>query len=150
MHLRRLPSWRLLDRMTAEDHVYTLGIEEEFAIIDPETRELRSHIQEILEVARVTLKEQIKPKCTNRWSNLARKFVNPCRCARNSSDFAVNSRSLGLERFEDCIGRTHPFSTLARSAHHRRRALSGNRQDMHCWPRANLSSDCTCMSVSGS
>ena len=48
--------------MTAEDHVYTLGIEEEFAIVDPETRELRSHIQEILEGGKVLLKEQIKPE----------------------------------------------------------------------------------------
>src|SRR5205809_7034992 len=48
--------------MIAKDHVYTLGIEEEFAIIDPETRELRSHIHEILEGGKVTLKEQIKPE----------------------------------------------------------------------------------------
>ena len=48
--------------MIAKDHVYTLGIEEEFAIIDPETRELRSHIHEILEDGKVTLKEQIKPE----------------------------------------------------------------------------------------
>src|SRR6266536_2908621 len=48
--------------MSAKKHVFTLGIEEEFAIIDPETRELRSHIQEILEGGKVTLKEQIKPE----------------------------------------------------------------------------------------
>ena len=35
--------------MPATNHTFTLGIEEEFAIIDPETRELRSHIQEILQ-----------------------------------------------------------------------------------------------------
>ena len=34
--------------MSAKEHVFTLGIEEEFQIIDPETRELRSHIQQIL------------------------------------------------------------------------------------------------------
>jgi carboxylate-amine ligase len=34
--------------MSAPGHVFTLGIEEEFQIIDPETRELRSHIQQIL------------------------------------------------------------------------------------------------------
>ena len=45
-----------------KEHVYTLGIEEEFAIVDPETRELRSHIQEILEGGKVMLKEQIKPE----------------------------------------------------------------------------------------
>ena len=45
-----------------KEHTFTLGIEEEFAIIDPETRELRSHIQEILEYGKVILKEQIKPE----------------------------------------------------------------------------------------
>ena len=30
--------------VSTHDHVFTLGIEEEFQIIDPETRELRSHI----------------------------------------------------------------------------------------------------------
>ena len=48
--------------MSAPDHVFTLGIEEEFQIIDPETRELRSHIQQILGEGKVTLKEQIKPE----------------------------------------------------------------------------------------
>jgi glutamate---cysteine ligase / carboxylate-amine ligase len=48
--------------MANKNHTFTLGIEEEFAIIDPETRELRSHIQEILEGGKVTLKEQIKPE----------------------------------------------------------------------------------------
>jgi glutamate---cysteine ligase / carboxylate-amine ligase len=48
--------------MSTKDHTFTLGIEEEFAIIDPETRELRSHIQEILEYGKVILKEQIKPE----------------------------------------------------------------------------------------
>src|SRR5204863_1688486 len=48
--------------MSTKDHTFTLGIEEEFAIIDPETRELRSHIQEILEHGKVILKEQIKPE----------------------------------------------------------------------------------------
>ena len=48
--------------MSAKDHTFTLGIEEEFAIVDPETRELRSHIQEILEGGKIMLKEQIKPE----------------------------------------------------------------------------------------
>jgi carboxylate-amine ligase len=48
--------------MSRKEHRFTLGIEEEFAIVDPETRELRSHIQEILEGGKVVLKEQIKPE----------------------------------------------------------------------------------------
>jgi glutamate---cysteine ligase / carboxylate-amine ligase len=48
--------------MSNTEHRFTLGIEEEFAIVDPRTRELRSHIQEILEGGKIVLKEQIKPE----------------------------------------------------------------------------------------
>jgi carboxylate-amine ligase len=40
----------------------TIGIEEEYQIIDPETRELRSHITELLEHGKLVLKEQVKPE----------------------------------------------------------------------------------------
>ena len=43
--------------MNDSAHVFTLGIEEEFQIIDPETRELRSHVQQILDDVEITLKE---------------------------------------------------------------------------------------------
>ena len=41
---------------------YTLGIEEEFQIVDPQTRLLRSHVSEILEEGRMILGEQVKPE----------------------------------------------------------------------------------------
>ena len=41
---------------------FTVGIEEEYQIIDPETRELSSYIQEILEEGGYILKDQIKPE----------------------------------------------------------------------------------------
>src|SRR5437870_13257431 len=41
---------------------FTLGIEEEFQIVDPETRQLRSHVSEMLEEGRMLLGEQIKPE----------------------------------------------------------------------------------------
>ncbi|HMG37161.1 MAG TPA: carboxylate-amine ligase [Blastocatellia bacterium] len=41
---------------------FTLGIEEEFQIIDPQTRELRSHITEMIEEGRMILGEQVKPE----------------------------------------------------------------------------------------
>src|ERR687887_1071334 len=41
---------------------FTLGIEEEFQIVDPQTRELRSHVSEILEEGRMILGEQVKPE----------------------------------------------------------------------------------------
>ena len=39
---------------------FTLGIEEEFQVIDPETRQLRSHIQEMFAEGEKRLKEEIK------------------------------------------------------------------------------------------
>jgi len=41
---------------------FTLGIEEEFQIVDPRTRELRSHVVEILAEGTMLLGEQIKPE----------------------------------------------------------------------------------------
>lgn len=40
--------------------IYTLGIEEEFQIVDPVTRELRSHMEQIVEGGKILLKEQVK------------------------------------------------------------------------------------------
>ena len=41
---------------------YTLGIEEEFQIVDPETRELRSRVTEFFDEGKLLLGEQIKPE----------------------------------------------------------------------------------------
>jgi len=43
-----------------EKKLFSLGIEEEFQIVDPETRELRSHIQQILEDGKLILAENVK------------------------------------------------------------------------------------------
>src|ERR1700746_2457372 len=39
---------------------FTLGIEEEFQVVDPETRELKSHIQELFTEGEKRLKDEIK------------------------------------------------------------------------------------------
>jgi len=39
---------------------FTIGIEEEYQIIDPQTRELKSYITELLEAGKMTLREQVK------------------------------------------------------------------------------------------
>jgi glutamate---cysteine ligase / carboxylate-amine ligase len=39
---------------------FTIGIEEEYQIIDPETRELKSYITQLLEAGKVTLREAVK------------------------------------------------------------------------------------------
>src|SRR6185436_18855715 len=52
------PFWSVM----AFDNEFTLGIEEEFQIIDPKTRELRSRVNEMLEEGRMIIGEQIKPE----------------------------------------------------------------------------------------
>ncbi len=41
---------------------FTLGIEEEFQIVDPVTRELRSHVSQMLDEGKILLQEHIKPE----------------------------------------------------------------------------------------
>src|SRR3954452_23159638 len=98
--------------MTAKDHTYTLGIEEEFAIIDPNTRELRSHIQEILEGGKVVLKEQIKPEMHQSVVELGTEI---CASVENARAHVTELRSK-LASLADKAGLkiasagTHPFS----------------------------------------
>jgi carboxylate-amine ligase len=52
-----------MGKMMSEKKNYTLGIEEEFQIVDPETGELRSHIQQIMKGPKTPrLAEQLKPE----------------------------------------------------------------------------------------
>ncbi|MEO8446375.1 MAG: carboxylate-amine ligase [bacterium] len=44
------------------DEKYTIGIEEEFQIINPVTRELQSHVQSIFDEGKILLKENLKPE----------------------------------------------------------------------------------------
>jgi len=98
--------------MSAKPHTYTLGIEEEFAIVDPETRELRSHIQEILEGGKVMLKEQIKPEMHQSVVELGTEICDSISCAR---DHVIELRSklaqlAGNSGLKIASVGTHPFS----------------------------------------
>src|SRR2546423_15692741 len=124
----------------AKDHVYTLGIEEEFAIVDPETRELRSHIQEILEGGKVLLKEQIKPEMHQSVVELGTEI---CADIRHARKHVVDLRSMlaqlaGERGLKIASMGTHPFS------HWRDQLITeGERyaqilKDMQSLARANL------------
>ena len=65
-----------------KDHVFTLGIEEECQIVDPETRELRSHIQEIIAGGKMILKERVKPEMHQSVVELGTEICNDASCAR--------------------------------------------------------------------
>src|SRR6266849_2013705 len=41
---------------------FSIGVEEEFQIVDPQTGELKAHIQELLPLGRELLGDQIKPE----------------------------------------------------------------------------------------
>ena len=94
------------------DHVFTLGVEEEFQIIDPETRELRSHIQQILAGGKMILKEHVKPEMHQSVVELGTEICSDARCAREQ---VINLRSelatvAGQQGLRIASAGTHPFS----------------------------------------
>ncbi|MEY2481395.1 MAG: glutamate---cysteine ligase / carboxylate-amine ligase [Verrucomicrobiota bacterium] len=126
--------------MSAKSHTYTLGIEEEFAIVDPGTRELRSHIQEILEGGKVLLKEQIKPEMHQSVVELGTEI---CQSVVDARSHVLELRSklaelAGRAGLKIASAGTHPFS------HWRDQLITeGERyqeivKDMQLLARANL------------
>ena len=98
--------------MSIKDHTFTLGIEEEFAIVDPKTRELRSHIQEILEGGKVMLKEQIKPEMHQSVVELGTEICQSIVDAR-AHVIDLRSKLAGLadrSGLKIASAGTHPFS----------------------------------------
>src|SRR5579862_8810186 len=92
---------------------FTIGIEEEFQIIDPHTRELRSHITEMIDEGRMILGEQVKPELhqsmievgTGICQNIQEARADVMKLRSTVSGLAVNK---GL-RF--AAASTHPFSS---------------------------------------
>src|SRR5215472_14176941 len=98
--------------MASKDHVFTLGTEEELQIIDPETGELRSHIQQILSDGKVILKEQVKPELHQSIVELGTEI---CTDARDARQQVVNLRSelaklAARDGLKIASAGTHPFS----------------------------------------
>jgi carboxylate-amine ligase len=94
------------------DHIFTLGIEEEFQIIDPETRELRSHIQQILADGKVLLREHVKPEFHQSIVELGTEICHDIGAARRQvvklrSELASIAEMAGLKI---ASAGTHPFS----------------------------------------
>jgi glutamate---cysteine ligase / carboxylate-amine ligase len=91
---------------------FTLGIEEEFQIVDPVTRELKSHVSEILEDGKLLLGEKIKPEMiqsmievgTGVCANIqeARKDITQLRCIISS---LAKKKGMAI-----VAASTHPFS----------------------------------------
>ena len=95
-----------------DQHVFTLGIEEELQLIDGETRELRSHIQEIIEGGKMILKEHLKAELHQSIVELGTGICQDARAARVEvtqlrSDLATLATRQGLQI---ASAGTHPFS----------------------------------------
>src|SRR6266705_3052518 len=129
--------------MASKDHVFTLGIEEEWQIIDPETRELRSHIQQILADGKIILKEGVKPELHQSMVELGTDICSDARDARQQvlnlrSELAKLAAQHGLKI---ASARTHPFSHWMDqliTVHERYAAIV---KDMQQMARANLHFD---------
>ena len=98
--------------MNFKDHRFTLGIEEEFQIIDPQTRELRSHVQQILEEGKMTLKENVKAEMHQSVIELGTDICGSAADAREQvvrlrSDLAALAEKRGMKI---ASAGTHPFS----------------------------------------
>jgi carboxylate-amine ligase len=95
------------------DFAFTIGIEEEYQIIDPETRELRSYITEILDDGHALLREQIKAEL---HQSIVEVGTKPCRTISEARAELQHLRGTiaGLastKGMQIAAAGTHPFSS---------------------------------------
>ncbi len=121
-------------------NLFTLGIEEEFQIVDPQTRELRSHIQQILEDGKLILKERVKPEMHQSVVEVGTDICADATEARTAvkqlrRDLAGLANKAGL-----CIASagTHPFSHWMDQDITAGERYAGLVKDMQQVARANL------------
>jgi glutamate---cysteine ligase / carboxylate-amine ligase len=91
----------------------TIGIEEEYQIVDPQTRELRSHITQLLEEGRLVLKEQVKPEL---HQSIVEIGTNVCQTPGEARAELVRLRRTimelaGKSGLKIAAAGTHPFSS---------------------------------------
>jgi carboxylate-amine ligase len=91
---------------------FTLGIEEEFQIVDPQTRELRSHVSEILEEGRMLLGEQVKPEMIQSMVEVGTGICKDIAAARTdiTNLRGIVSTIVRNRGLEIVAAGTHPFS----------------------------------------
>ena len=95
-----------------EPGLFTLGIEEEFQIVDPETGELRSRVQEILEEGKVIFKEKMKSEMHQSVVEMGTDICTDIHDARAQvidlrTKLAKQAKKTGLAI---AAAGTHPFS----------------------------------------
>lgn len=119
----------------------TIGIEEEYQTIDPETRDLRSHIQaEIIEKGRMILSEQVKPEMHQSVIEIGTVVCNTIQQAKEEIR-TIRREIVNLARkngLRIAAGGTHPFAEWARQEIHPDPRYQSIVEDLKMVARANL------------
>jgi carboxylate-amine ligase len=128
--------------MSDETKQFTLGIEEEFQLIDPETRDLRSHIQHLLADRETgpALRDQLKPELHQSVIEVGTKICADIGEARREvmtlrRDLASLARRNGLTI---AASGTHPFAHWKDQAITQHPRYEEIVEDMQQLARANL------------
>ena len=94
-------------------HRFTIGVEEEFQIVDPATGELRSHVSELMEASSPGLGEQVKPEMHQSIIEIGTKICANVQeldadMRRTRGELVRAAESRGLQV---AAAGTHPFSS---------------------------------------
>lgn len=92
--------------------IFTLGIEEEFQTIDPETRELRSHMSKIVDGGKIVLQERIKQEMHQAVVEMGTNICRDIQEAREEVSY-LRRELIELANKQDlkiAAAGTHPFS----------------------------------------
>jgi carboxylate-amine ligase len=119
----------------------TIGIEEEYQTIDPETRDLRSHIQaEILEKGRLVLAERVKPEMHQSVIEIGTNICHTIGEARTEIR-TIRRHIIGLAKANGLAiagAGTHPFAEWARQEIYPDPRYQTIVEDLKMVARANL------------
>lgn len=123
-----------------EGKTFSIGIEEEFQIVDPESRDLRSRIEQILQGGTIKLKEQIKAEM---HQSVVETGSEVCFNIKEARGEVVKLRSQLAELAEReglkiAASGTHPFARWEDQEITKRPRYEGVVQDMQQVARANL------------
>ena len=110
---------RQVSHIPHDEHFpFTLGIEEEYQIIDPQSRELSSYVTQILEAGKIQLQERVKPEMLQSVIEIG---TNVCHTAGEAAKELAYLRSsisrLAREKGQAIAAAgTHPFSSWMNQA----------------------------------
>ena len=124
--------------MKLED--FTIGIEEEYQIVDPETRHLTSYISELLDKGAVVFRDQVKPEFLQSQIEVG---SHVCRNVEEARQEVTRLRRLVSDIANENDRRivaagTHPFSRWKDQAVTERERYKGLEKDMQMLARRLL------------